>query len=74
MFYEKTQFQECYGHLWYFCVNGVFVHPFFCGFEYKLYYSILKILLALIFLLLEIGVLLKISWKTHFTEKYCLTH
>ena len=31
-----------YGHLWYFRVNGVFVHLVFSGFENKLHCNILK--------------------------------
>ena len=34
-----------YGHLCYFRVNGVFVHPIFCGFECKLCCNILKLCL-----------------------------
>ena len=30
-----------YGHLWYFRVNGIFVHPIFRGFEYEYMYIVI---------------------------------
>ena len=45
LLYLETNIQS---HLWYFCVNGVFMHPVFCGFEDKLYCNIVNIFLLVV--------------------------